>query len=90
MLPVGQIGASGLELELAHSQGQKGLKLSQVGNMHVADIQVVDMSVEKMLAEDMLAFPVTFQEDIAWHIPFQTGELSASQALLELLADIVR
>ena len=50
-----------LELELTHSQDQKGSKLSQAGggNMHVANTQVADMQAEEMLHEDMLAFPGT-------------------------------
>jgi hypothetical protein len=41
-------------------------------------------------AEDMLAFPETLPLDTAWCIPFQTGEFSANQALLELLLDTVQ
>lgn len=50
-----------LELELDHSQDQKGLKLSQVGvgDMPAADMQVVDMKVEEILPVHMLAFPGT-------------------------------
>lgn len=92
MLPVVQVGAAAceLELELAHSQDQKDLMLSQVGGMHVAvaNIQVVDMQVEQMPSEDMLAFPL--QSDMAWHIPFQIGVFSANLLLFEVLVDITK
>lgn len=41
-----------LELELPHFRGQKGLKLSQVGDTHFADIQAVDTQVVGMQVAD--------------------------------------